>query len=80
MLKNLLYVLLLLAAFPIALILSNICSDEIKKWRERFTLMSISCLILALIINFTNFDYKFPTTIALIFIILTNLVLIWKSY
>jgi len=83
MLTNLYYLLLLIVGFPFGLFLARLCKEEIKKWRKRLFIISVSSLILAVIISFiptTLYLYKFSTIISLFFIIITCLTIIWKSH
>jgi hypothetical protein len=82
MITNLLYLLILLAGFPTGLILAKLCYDEILAWRKRFFLISIISFILIIGVYYISadyFKYKFPVIIALFFIIITSLTLIWKA-
>ena len=79
MLTNLLYLIALLLGFPVGLLLFKLCSDEIKAWKKRLIIISGICLVLAFIISFTNFLYKLPVIMGLFFIIITCLVIVWKS-
>jgi hypothetical protein len=57
--------------------------DEIKKWRGRLIGISAFCLVLAIGISFINyeiFQYKIPVIVALFFIIITSLFIVWKSH
>ena len=83
MLTNLYYLLLLLIGFPIGLLLTKLCKEEIKNWKKRLFIISVLSLILAVVISFVSFEiyaYKFPTIISLFFIIIVCWVIIWKSY
>ena len=80
MFKNLLYILILFAGFPSAIYLSKICYDEIAKWRLRFFLITITCLIIVIILSFTDFYYKTPAVIGLFYIMIMNLTIIWRIY
>jgi len=79
MLEIILYILVLFAGFPAGLILANLCYEEIKNWGNRFKIISLICLILAVLIFFINFEYKIPVIISLLFIIITSLTLVWKG-
>ena len=79
MLKEILYLIILILGIPAGLILANFCSDEIKKWRKRLLWISGICLILAVVTFFIKFEYKIPVIITLIFIIITYLTIVWKS-
>jgi len=80
MLEVLFYILILVAGFPAGLILANFCKDEIRAWRKRLIIISVICLIIAIIIGFSNFTYKIPVIITLIFIAITDFTILWKSY
>jgi len=80
MLTSLFYILLLASGFPAGLILARLCKEEIRNWKKRLLIISAICLILAVIISFIDFMYKIPVIIALIFIIITDLTLIWRSH
>lgn len=74
------YIMILAAGFPAGIILAKLCDDEIKNWRFRFKIISLACLMLAIVIFFTGFEYKTPVIAGLIFIIITSLTVVWKSY
>lgn len=81
--QTLFYLLLLLAGFPTGLILARLCREEIKNWRKRLFVISIISLIIEVgvsFIPFNSFTYKFPVIISLFFIIITCLIIVWKSY
>lgn len=83
MLENLIYILILVAGFPAGLILAKMCKDEIKAWRKRLKIISVICLIGAVAVAFIPsniFMYKLPVIIALFFIIITSLTIVWKSH
>lgn len=76
---NLFYLLLLLAGFPVGLLLAKLCKDEIKKWRKRLFIISAILLISIIVVSFLNFEYKFPVIISLFFVIIVCLTIVWKS-
>ena len=79
---NLLYLILLVLGFPAGIMLAKMCKDEMRLWKIRLVIISIISLFLAIIISFIPINlylYKFPTIIALFFIIITSLTIIWKS-
>ena len=83
MIQNLFFILLLLTGFLVGYILSHLCSDEIRAWKKRLIIITIICFILAVSISpipLISFNYKFPATITLFFIIIVNLTIIWRSY
>ena len=80
MIKELIYILILIAGVPAGLVLTKLCRDEIRNWRKRLWIISIICLILAFIILFLDFEYKIPAIITLIFILITSMVIIWRSH
>jgi len=83
MFENLIYIIILVIGFPAGLILAKMCKDEIKAWRKRLVIISVICLILAIGISFLPsviFLYKLPSIVALFFIIITSLTIVWKSH
>ena len=79
MIHNLFYLVILLIGFPAGLFLSKLCNDEIKSWKGRFIGISVLCLSLAIGVSFTGFEYKSSVILSLFFIIIVNLVIVWKS-
>ncbi len=80
MLNTILYLILLVLGFPIGLLLAKVCKEEIKNWRKRLLIISGISFILSMVISFLNFEYKIPVIVALFFIIITDLTILWKSY
>jgi membrane protein YdbS with pleckstrin-like domain len=79
MVQNLLYVLILLAGFPVGHFFSRLCKDEIKSWKRMLIVISVVSLVLAVVISFTGFAFKFPVILTLFFVIIMNLVIVWKA-
>lgn len=75
----LLYALLLAAGFPVGLFLTNLCKEEIKNWKKRLLIIPLVSLLLSIAFFFTNFEFKIPIIISLFFIIITCLIIVWKS-
>jgi len=78
--RTILYILILLAGFPVGFYLSRVCKDEIKNWRGRLLALSIIALFGAIAISFTIFEYKFPSIMGLFFTIITSLTIIYRSH
>jgi len=78
--KNLFYILLLLAGFPAGYLLAYLCRDETKAWRKRMFILAILSLITAIAVSFTSFEYKFPVILTCFFIAILSLTIIYKSY
>ena len=78
--SNLLYVLLLLSGFPTGIILAKLCKEELKDWKNRFIILIVISLILSILIYFIKFEFKIPVILTLLFVIITFLTIIWKSY
>ena len=74
-----LYVLLFLLAFPTGLILAHLCKEEIKSWKKRLIIISLTAVILILIILFLDFQYKISVVLSLLFIVITDITIVWKS-
>lgn len=78
--QNLLYALILLAAFPAGYLLAWFCRDELVAGKKWFALLASVSLIAAVIISFASFSFKFLAVLSLFFIIILCLMAIWKSY
>ena len=78
--QNLLYVLILLLAFPVGYLLAWLARDELVKGRMWFALLAVASLIAIVIVSVTTFLLKFIIILTLFFIIIISLVAIWKSY
>jgi hypothetical protein len=78
MLKEIFYVIILMFGFVAGFLLAKLCKEEIRDWKEKLLTMSVICFILGIIILFTNFEYKIPIIISLLFIIITNWTIILR--
>jgi len=78
--QNLLYALILLAGFPAGYLLAWLCRDELRAGKKWFLLLSVVCLIIAVVLSFTSFAFKFPSILSLFFVIIISLVAVWKSH
>ena len=75
MIKELIYIFIILIGIPFGLFLKKICKEEINAWRKRLKIMIIVCLIAIVALFFIDFEYKIPVITTLIFIIITCLIL-----
>jgi len=80
MIEVIFYIIILGLGIPIGIFLANICKDETRAWRKRFIIISIVSVLLSLILLFLNFDYKIPSIIGLLFIVVVFLTIYYKSY
>ena len=78
MLKEVLYLIILLLAIPTGLLLGWLCSDEIKNWRKRLIIGIVSCLLLIIILGLIDFQDKIPVLLGLGFIVITSLTIYIK--
>jgi len=77
--KVVIYILLLLSAFPIGIILKRLCKDEIESWQFRFKIISLTSLLISLVVLYYDFEYKIPVMLSLFFISVTMIFLVWKN-
>ena len=77
MIREVIYLLVILAGIPNGRFLARWCSDELKVWRKRFLILTIISLALIIVVYFTRFEYKIPVIVALLFTVTTSLT-IWK--
>ncbi len=78
MIKVVLYIVVVLFGFLNGYILIKLCKDEISKWRRIFLYLAIISLVLITLLYSTNFEYKLPIILSLMFFIITCFV-IWKK-
>lgn len=79
MIKEIIYILIILAGIPNGLLLAKLCKDELKAWKNRFTYIAIISLASIIIIYFSSLELKIPIIIALFFMITTSLTIIKKA-
>ncbi len=77
MIREVIYLLIILAGILNGKFLARWCADELKVWRKRFLILAIISLALAIGVYFTSFEYKIPVITALLFVITKSLT-IWK--
>lgn len=80
MIKEMLYLILLGLGFPSGIYLAKACKEEIVKWRKRMVLLSGISFLIGINLLLSNFQYKFAYFIGLLFIMITFLTIVWKSY
>lgn len=80
MIKELLYLVLLALAFPSGIYLAKVCREEIVKWRKRMITLAGACFFIGIGLLLSNFRYRFAYFIGLVFVMLTFLIIVWKSY
>ncbi len=72
--------LILLTAFPVAYFLIYLCKDEIRGWRKRLNVISLISLILAIVMFFTEFEFKVPIIITCFFVIIMNFTIVYSIF
>jgi hypothetical protein len=76
MIEVILYLLVLLIGVPVGILLIKLCSDEIKNWKFRLKIMSLISIILSMGLVLSDFEFKIPSIIGLLFIVVVNLVIV----
>ena len=76
MLTILFYLLIILAGFPVGLLLVRFCREEVKSWRNRFKLIVGVCLVIVGVVAFSSFEYNIQVIVSLLFIIVVGLVIV----
>lgn len=79
MLNNSLYILGLLLGIVFGYILTKLCSDELKNWRKRLLLIGSIAILGIVLLVFSTIDLKIPLILALAFIIVTVLTIIFQK-
>jgi len=76
MIKEVGYLVIVLLGIPVGIILYTLCKEEVNSWVSRIKFVPIICVILGVFVWIVNLKFKVPITISLIFILVTNLILI----
>ena len=80
--QNILYTIILLAAFPVGYLLAWLARDELIAWKKGYILMAVISVILTIPVAFisTLSLVKLPAVLTLFFIAIISLVAVWKSH
>ncbi len=76
---NILYVLILVLAFPIGYLLAYLCKDELIVGRKWFTILAIISILSVIPVTILTKE-KLPSILTLLFFAILCLIAIWKSY
>lgn len=79
MLEGLFYLLILLIGIPVGLVLVKLCRDEVGSWRFRFKLMIGVCFGIIGVVAFSNFEFKIPVIVSLLFVVVVGLVVVRRG-
>ncbi len=74
-----LFIIILLLAFPAGYLLAYLARDELVAGRKWFMLLVLVSLISSVVLSFTEFSFKFPSILSLFFIVIISLMAVWKS-
>lgn len=66
------------AGFPVGIIISSICKEELRAWKRRFTYIVVVSLILIPIVYVASFEYRIPVIVALVFLIVTLMTVTYR--
>ena len=75
-----LYIIILLLAFPAGYLLAYLARDELKAGKKWFMLLALASLVSSVILSFTDFSFKLPAILSLFFIVVIALMALWKSH
>ena len=80
--QNLLYILILILAFPVGYLLAWLARDELGAWKKGYILIAVVSIILTIPVAFISTLYlvKLPVVLTLFFIAIICLVAVWKSH
>ena len=79
MIKEVLYVVIVLAGIPFGIFLDKLCKDESGNWNQRFKIISAISLVLIFLVWLLKFEYRIPVTVGLSFVILTSRTIALKN-
>ena len=80
--QNLLYVLILILAFPVGYLLAWLARDELVTWKKWYILLAVVSVIAAIPVAFLQSLslIKLPVILTLFFIAIISLMAVWKSH
>jgi len=78
----LLYIVVLVLAFPVGYLLAWLAKDELFSWRKYYITMAVISIILTLPVYLFNLfsTINLPIILTLFFIAIISLMALWKSY
>jgi hypothetical protein len=76
--QDVIVILILLSSFPVGYLLAHLCRDELVAGRKWFKMISLVSFALAFILTFAYFKLEVIST--LVYICITSLVSLYKSY
>jgi hypothetical protein len=72
-LKEVLYVFLVLSGIPVGMFLSILCKDEVGLWRRRFRFIALICFLIIGFLIFIDIENKIALIVFLFFVIVVSL-------
>jgi len=78
MVKELIYLIIILFGIPVGLFLAKTCKEEIKAWNKRLKILIICCFLIGIFLFFVDFQYKIPIIITLSWMTITFLIIIFR--
>ena len=80
--QNILYVAILVAAFPVGYLLAWLARDELVSWKKWYILLDVISVVLTIPVAFISALslVKLPVVLTLFFIAIISLMAVWKSH
>jgi len=79
MIKEAGYLVIVLLGIPVGIFFGRLCKEEIVVWSGRLKWISIISFVIGIIVWFMNFEYRIPVVVTLLFVIVNNLTIVWRS-
>jgi hypothetical protein len=79
MLKDVLYLFIILAGIPAALWLMRAADEEVKEWKGRLSMIAIISGVGAPLVYFLRIEYSEPIIVGLLFIIIVCMTIIRRT-
>jgi len=79
MIKEVLYVIVIILGIPTGYLLAYLCKEEVGVWRKRLTSIAIIAIVLGIIMFFINFQYKIPISVTMGFIAVFCLTIVFRK-
>lgn len=78
MIKEVLYIIVIILGIPTGYLLAYLCKEEIGIWKKRLISIAAIAIVLGIIMFFINFQYKISVSVTMWFIAVFCLTIVFK--
>lgn len=79
MIKEVLYIIVIILGIPTGYLLSYMCKEEVEVWMKRLSAIAVIAIALGIIMFFINFEYKIPVSVTMGFIAVFCLTIVFRK-